>query len=161
MRCRPIAELQSPTARCPAPISAWLTMETGFAKSRSHAFGLLFASASAISIVGGTVRSAFAQPPGPTVSWPRTPWGSGIDSSFTRAADPPMRYCTRQASGPSSASSREVVSFSRPLQPALSSIRFARPPRISRRAGSRSIKTSSSRGVPSRPSPIPSMSSGV
>jgi hypothetical protein len=36
-------------------------------------------------------RSAMKKPPGPWVSWPMTPWESGIRSSSTRASKPPGR----------------------------------------------------------------------
>ena len=49
----------------------------------------------------------------------------------------------------------------RPPQPARSSILRVRPPTVFSLASSVSIRTSSSSGAPSRPSPIPSINSGV
>ena len=68
---------------------------------------------SAMSSTTGTVRSAFASPPKPVVSWPMQPHASGTDSSTMRAACPPTRIWMSTASAPSTASSRLVVERSR------------------------------------------------
>ena len=86
-----------------------MTIPTGFVKSTIHASGARRRAVSAMSRTTGTVRSAFASPPKPVVSWPRQPQASGTDSSTIRAAWPPTRIWMRTASAPSTASSRLVV----------------------------------------------------
>ena len=82
-----------------------MTSPVGFVKSTNHAPGApRSAVSSASSSTTGTVRSAFANPPGPVVSWPMHPNRSGIVSSWSRAAWPPTRSCTITKSAPSSAS---------------------------------------------------------
>ena len=77
-----MATLQSPTARCPAPSSARVTIPTGFVKSTIQAPSAARSrTRSAISSTTGTVRSAFASPPAPVVSWPMHPHASGTVSS--------------------------------------------------------------------------------
>ena len=66
----------------PASSSAWITSPVGFVKSTNHAPGApISAVSSASSSTTGTVRSAFANPPGPVVSCPMQPNRSGIVSS--------------------------------------------------------------------------------
>ena len=76
--------------------------------------GALARAASAISSTTGTVRSAFASPPAPVVSWPMQPHASGTVSSVRRAAWPPTRIWISTKSAPSSARSRSPVSSSPP-----------------------------------------------
>ena len=86
-RCAQMATLHNPTARCPSSSKAWVTIPTGFVKSTSHAPGLpRTAISSARPSTTGTVRSALANPPTPTVSWPRQPYPTGSVSSTWRAA---------------------------------------------------------------------------
>ena len=69
-----MATLQRPSARWPASISACVTRPVGFVKSTNHAPGApRFAVSSASSRTTGTVRKAFANPPGPVVSCPMQP----------------------------------------------------------------------------------------
>ena len=64
-RWKPIATLQSPTARWPASSSARVTMPTGFVKSTIQAPSAARSrTRSAISSTTGTVRIAFAKPAG-------------------------------------------------------------------------------------------------
>ena len=161
-RWKPIATLQSPSARWPSSSSACVTRPVGFVKSTNHAPGApRSAVSSASSSTTGTVRSAFANPPAPVVSCPMQPNRSGIVSSWKRAAWPPTRSCTITKSAPSSAWSRSPVSMSVPDQPTRRSIRSARPPTTARRSGSMSSSTSSSTGSRSPRVTNPSTSSGV
>ena len=90
-----------------------MTIPTGFVKSTIHASGEESScTRSAISSTTGTVRSAFAKPPAPVVSWPMQPQASGTVSSESRAAWPPTRIWTRTKSAPSSARSRSPVTSS-------------------------------------------------
>ena len=135
-RWKPIATLQSPTARWPASSSARVTIPTGFVKSTIHAPSAASSrTRSAISSTTGTVRIAFAKPPAPVVSWPMQPQASGIVSSESRAAWPPTRIWIEH----------EVGAVERPVElaghrersrrsPGASSIRRASPPTTSRRS---------------------------
>ena len=67
------------------------------------------ATRSAMSTATGTVRSPYAMPPAPTVSWPSTPSSSATRSSFVRPSRPPTRIAEKTKSAPRSASSRSVV----------------------------------------------------
>ena len=109
VRWNPIATLQSPTARWPASSSARVTIPTGFVKSTIQAPSAASSRArSAMDSTTGTVRSAFARPPAPVVSWPTQPHASGTVSSESRACWPPTRIWTSTKSAPSSARSRSL-----------------------------------------------------
>ena len=124
-----IATLQSPTARWPSSRSACVTSPVGLVKSTNHAPGApRRAVSSASSRTTGTVRSAFANPPAPVVSWPMNPNRPGIVSSDRRAVWPPTRSCTITKCAPSSASSRRSVRTSRPAHPTRRSIRSGQGP---------------------------------
>ena len=85
-RWKPIATLHRPSARWPSSSSACVTSPVGFVKSTNHAPGApRRAVSSASSSTTGTVRSAFANPPGPVVSCPMQPNRSGMVSSWNRA----------------------------------------------------------------------------
>ena len=89
-----------------------MTIPTGFVKSTIQASGEESSrTRSAISSTTGTVRSAFAKPPAPVVSWPMQPQASGTVSSERRAAWPPTRIWIRTKSAPSSARSRSPVTL--------------------------------------------------
>ena len=114
-RWKPIATLQSPTARWPASSSARVTIPTGFVKSTIQAPPAARSRArSAMSSTTGTVRSALARPPAPVVSWPMQPQATGIVSSRRRASWPPTRIWISTKSAPSSARSSSPVSVSAP-----------------------------------------------
>ncbi len=82
-----MATLHRPTARSPADSSARVTIPTGLVKSMMNAEGEARRVArSAKSRTMGTVRSAFAKPPAPVVSWPTQPQSGGQVSSRCRAA---------------------------------------------------------------------------
>ncbi len=73
IRWKPIATLQSPTARCPASSRARVTMPTGLVKSMIHAsLAALARARSAMSSTTGTVRSALARPPRRSSPGPRS-----------------------------------------------------------------------------------------
>ena len=72
-----------------------MTIPTGFVKSTIQAPSAASSRArSAIESTTGTVRSAFARPPAPVVSWPTQPHASGTVSSESRACWPPTRIWT-------------------------------------------------------------------
>ena len=104
-----MATLQSPTARWPSCSSARVTMPTGFVKSTIQASGLACArTVSATRSTTGTVRSAFAKPPGPVVSWPMQPHSCGNVSSPWRAAWPPTRSWISTASASDTPATRSL-----------------------------------------------------
>ena len=89
-------------------------MPTGLVKSMIQAPAAARRRArSAMSSTTGTVRSAFANPPAPVVSWPTQPYSSGQVSSRCLAACPPIRSWSSTAPAPSRPSSRSVVQRSR------------------------------------------------
>jgi len=69
---------------------------------------------SAMSSTTGTVRSAFASPPAPVVSWPMCPHASGNVSSEMRAACPPTRSWISTTSASRRPSFLDVVAVIRP-----------------------------------------------
>ena len=96
---QPAASAGSRSPRCTARRARWpassrlrVTIPTGFVKSTIQASSAARSrTRSAIPRTTGTVRSAFANPPAPVVSWPMHPHASGIVSSESRAACPPTR----------------------------------------------------------------------
>lgn len=161
-RWNPIATLHRPTARCPASSRARVTMPTGLVKSTIQASGLAYLrTSSAYSRTTGTVRSAFAKPPGPVVSCPMQQASCGHVSSCCRAACPPMRSWNMTASASLTPATTSSVTWIVPGWPACANIRLATPPTSSRRTGSGSTSQSSSMGSWSRSRAKPSTSSGV
>ena len=137
--------------RCPPSTSAWVTIPTGFVKSTIQASGApRRRTASASSRTTGTVRSAFANPPAPTVSWPTS--RTAAAASRRRAGPPARRPGAGRGRSPRRRSRRRDRSSGRRARPALrASIRSASPPTIASRSGSMSRRTISSIGTRSPP----------
>lgn len=110
----PIGVSQMPTTRSPrTPRIASVTMPAGFVKLMTQASGATRRIVSASETMSGIVRSAYANPPGPTVSWPSTPRPRAMRSSATLPAVPPTRTALNTKSVPRRASSRSVVTVTR------------------------------------------------
>lgn len=85
---------------------ASVTSPAGLVKLMTQASGAVRATLRAISRATGTVRSPYAIPPAPTVSWPSTPSASATRSSAARPSSPPTRMAEKTKSAPRRASSR-------------------------------------------------------
>ncbi len=109
-RPRPTGESQMPMTRSPRYRDmASVTSPAGLVKLIVQASGASRAMLRARSRATGTVRSPYAMPPAPTVSWPRTPSSRATRSSAARPARPPTRMAEKTKSAPRSASSSSVV----------------------------------------------------
>ena len=107
---------------------------TGLEKLISHARGASLATRRPYSTIAGMVRTAMANPAGPTVSCPMLSSAMQAASSFARWAAPPTRMLVITKSAPSMAASAVVAQVTR-TPPAM---RCARSAMMARRAWSRS-----------------------
>ncbi len=109
-RPRPTGESQIPMTRSPrCRDMASVTRPAGLVKLMTQARGASRLMRRARSRATGTVRSPYAMPPAPTVSWPSTPSSRATRSSAARPASPPTRMAEKTKSAPRSASSSSVV----------------------------------------------------
>src|SRR5690349_14698188 len=148
-RTRWSGESQMPTTRSPRiGVSASVIIPAGFVKLTSHASGAWRATATAMSRIGPSVRSANAIPPGPTVSWPSTPCASGTASSTIRPSRPPTRIAHSTNAAPRTAAARSVSCRRGSETPPSASIPASTASIVPSRAVSLSCRTTSLR--PSR-----------
>ena len=94
---------QMPMSRAPVSwCTACVTMLTGFVKLISHAAGRQPRDQPRRTRPSaGMVRTAIANPAGPTVSWPTTPCAMAVASSCARCSAPPTRMLVMTKSAPS------------------------------------------------------------
>ncbi len=101
------------------------TIPAGLVRMITNASGQVLLNVRQVWSSSRSVRSAFAKPPGPSVSSPGRPAPKGNDSSKERAASPPTRTCTRITSAPFTASSNMRLDEVRANDPATPANRAA------------------------------------
>ena len=151
-----------PTTRVsPDAVSACVIRPAGFVKLMTHASGARRRTLATRSVKTGMVRRAIAQPPGPVVSCPTTPYASGTCSSMIRPARPPTRTLVITNEAPSNAPAGEVVVWRAKGRPLRTSSASASVLTRCSASGSVSYSTTRSTARRARRSISPEIISGV
>src|SRR5205823_8619 len=151
-----------PTTRVSADaVNAWVIRPAGFVKLMTHASGARRRTLATRSVKTGMVRRAIAQPPGPVVSCPTTPYASGTCSSMIRPARPPTRTLVITNDAPSNAPAGEVAVWRAKGRPLRTSSASASVLTRCSASGSVSYSTTRSTARRARRSISPEIISGV